>query len=50
MIKQVHSWVYIQKKSENTYSKKYIHTNVHSIIYNSQNKETTQVTINWQLG
>ena len=46
MIQQFHTWVYIQKKNENTSLK--IHApNVHSSsTYNSQDMEATQVLIN----
>ena len=45
----IHSWVFIERKW-NTNSKSYMHPNVYfSIIYNSQGKEATQVSINrWE--
>ena len=49
MIQQFHFWVYSQKnKNKNTNSKRYMHPYVHSnIIYNSQDMESTWVSINW---
>ena len=45
MIRQSHSWVYIQKK-QNSNLKRYMHPNVHSsIVYSSQDMETIQVPI-----
>ena len=42
-------WAYIQK-TQNSNSKRYMHTNVNSsAIYNSQDTETTQMPINRQL-
>ena len=44
MILQFHSWAYIQT---NYNLKRYIHPNVHgSSVYNSQDMEATQVSIN----
>ena len=45
MIQQFHSWVY-NEKNENTNSKRYMHLYVQSsIIYNSQDVEATEVSI-----
>ena len=47
MIQQLHCWVYIWKKNENTNLKRNMHSNIHnSIIYNSQDMEATQMPIN----
>ena len=46
MIQQFHSWVFNQKVKY-TNKKRYMHSNVHnSIIFNSQDMETTQGSIN----
>ena len=46
MIQLVHSWP-ISRKDKNSNSKTYMHLNVHSnSIYNSEELEATQVTIN----
>ena len=46
MIQQFHFWVYIQKK-QITNSKRYVFPIVHNnIIYNCQNMEATEVSIN----
>ena len=49
MIQQFQSW-HISRKDENSNLKRYMHPNVHSsIIYNSQDVDTTQVPINRRL-
>ena len=42
MTQQFHSWVCMQKNPQNSYSKRYMHFNVHSsITYNCQDVEAT---------
>ena len=43
MIQQSHSWVYTS--GENSNLKRYIHPNVHSIVYNSQGMKATYMSI-----
>ena len=45
LLSGIHTW-----KNKNTDSKRYMHPNVHSsIIYNSQDTEATQFSINRQM-
>ena len=47
---QFHSWVYIQEKKENSNSKRYMHSSVHSsTIYNSKDMKIIQVPLNRRL-
>ena len=43
---EFHSWIYIQQKWAHVYPPKEIYQNIHSIIYNSQELEMTQMSIN----
>ena len=46
MIKQFH-FLYLSEDNENTNSKRYMHPHIQqSIIYNSQDMETTQMSMN----
>ena len=47
MTQQFHFWVYKSEETQTTNSKEYIHLYAHcSIIYNGQDREATQVSIN----